>query len=47
MRMSMDTRIQPASSHRGFNALTPWPESAKDASKGIMSKITGTPTTVE
>lgn len=47
MRMSMDTRIQPASSHRGFNALTPWPESAKDASKGIMSKITGTPTTTE
>ncbi|MEU7314607.1 1-deoxypentalenic acid 11-beta-hydroxylase [Streptomyces sp. NPDC007083] len=47
MRMSMDTRVQPASSHRGFNALTPWPESAKDASKGIMSKITGTPTAVE
>ncbi len=47
MRMSMDTRIQPASSHRGFNALTPWPESAKDKSKGIMSKITGTPATVE
>ncbi|MFJ8884124.1 1-deoxypentalenic acid 11-beta-hydroxylase [Streptomyces sp. NPDC102402] len=47
MRMSMDTRIQPAASHRGFNALTPWPESAKDASKGIMSKITGTPTTTE
>ncbi|MGY0063863.1 1-deoxypentalenic acid 11-beta-hydroxylase [Streptomyces sp. LZ34] len=47
MRMSMDTRIQPASSHRGFNALTPWPESAKDPSKGIMSKITGTPTTTE
>jgi 1-deoxypentalenic acid 11beta-hydroxylase len=47
MRMSMDTRIQPASSHRGFNALTPWPESAKDPSKGVMSKITGTPATVE
>lgn len=47
MRMSMDTRVQPASSHRGFNALTPWPESAKDATKGIMSKITGTPTTTE
>ncbi|MEU5578852.1 1-deoxypentalenic acid 11-beta-hydroxylase [Streptomyces huasconensis] len=47
MRMSMDTRIQPASSHRGFNSLTPWPESAKDASKGILSKITGTPTTAE
>ncbi|CAM5388607.1 1-deoxypentalenic acid 11-beta-hydroxylase [Streptomyces alboniger] len=47
MRMSMDTRIQPASSHRGFNSLTPWPESAKDASKGILSKITGTPTTTE
>jgi 1-deoxypentalenic acid 11beta-hydroxylase len=47
MRMSMDTRIQPASSHRGFNALTPWPESAKDPSKGILSKITGTPTTTE
>lgn len=47
MRMSMDTRIQPASSHRGFNALTPWPESAKDPSKGIMSKITGTPSSVE
>lgn len=47
MRMSMDTRVQPASSHRGFNAMTPWPESAKDASKGILSKITGTPTTVE
>jgi 1-deoxypentalenic acid 11beta-hydroxylase len=47
MRMSMVTRIQPASSHRGFNALTPWPESAKDPSKGIMSKITGTPTTTE
>ncbi|OMI36712.1 1-deoxypentalenic acid 11-beta-hydroxylase [Streptomyces sparsogenes] len=47
MRMSMDTRVQPASSHRGFNALTPWPESAKDPSKGIMSKITGTPTTTE
>jgi 1-deoxypentalenic acid 11beta-hydroxylase len=47
MRMSMDTRVQPASSQRGFNALTPWPESAKDPSKGIMSKITGTPTTTE
>ncbi|MER6912660.1 1-deoxypentalenic acid 11-beta-hydroxylase [Streptomyces sp. NPDC000594] len=47
MRMSMDTRIQPASSPRGFNALTPWPESAKDASKGVLSKITGTPTTAE
>lgn len=47
MRMSMDTRIQPAASELGFNALTPWPESAKDASKGIMSKITGTPTTTE
>ncbi|MFE7898197.1 1-deoxypentalenic acid 11-beta-hydroxylase [Streptomyces sp. NPDC057424] len=47
MRMSMDTRIQPASSHRGFNALTPWTESAKDPSKGILSKITGTPTTTE
>ncbi|MGW1911678.1 1-deoxypentalenic acid 11-beta-hydroxylase [Streptomyces sp. NPDC002076] len=47
MRMSMDTRIQPASSHRGFNALTPWTESAKDPSKGILSKITGTPTTIE
>ncbi|MEW9532557.1 1-deoxypentalenic acid 11-beta-hydroxylase [Microbispora sp. NPDC049125] len=47
MRMSMDTRIQPASSHRGFNALTPWPESAKDPSKGVLSKITGTPATVE
>ncbi|MFI9626997.1 1-deoxypentalenic acid 11-beta-hydroxylase [Streptomyces sp. NPDC052042] len=47
MRMSMDTRVQPASSHRGFNALTPWTESAKDPSKGIMSKITGTPTTVD
>ncbi|AJP04622.1 1-deoxypentalenic acid 11-beta-hydroxylase [Streptomyces cyaneogriseus subsp. noncyanogenus] len=47
MRMSMDTRIQPAASHRGFNALTPWPESAKDPSKGVMSKITGTPATVE
>jgi 1-deoxypentalenic acid 11beta-hydroxylase len=47
MRMSMDTRVQPAASHRGFNAMTPWPDSAKDASKGIMSKITGTPTVVE
>ncbi|MGW0534025.1 1-deoxypentalenic acid 11-beta-hydroxylase [Streptomyces sp. NPDC003032] len=47
MRMSMDTRVQPASSHRGFNALTPWPESAKDPSKGIFSKITGTPATIE
>ncbi|WP_447040548.1 1-deoxypentalenic acid 11-beta-hydroxylase [Streptomyces sp. DSM 118878] len=47
MRMSMDTRVQPASSHRGFNALTPWPESARDPSKGILSKITGTPTTIE
>jgi 1-deoxypentalenic acid 11beta-hydroxylase len=47
MRMSMDTRIQPADSERGFNALTPWYESARDASKGIMSKITGTPTTSE
>lgn len=47
MRMSMDTRIQPASSHRGFNALTPWPESAKDPSKGVMSKITGTPSSAE
>ncbi|THC45941.1 1-deoxypentalenic acid 11-beta-hydroxylase [Streptomyces sp. A1499] len=47
MRMSMDTRVQPATSHRGFNSLTPWPESAKDASKGILSKITGTPTTIE
>jgi 1-deoxypentalenic acid 11beta-hydroxylase len=47
MRMSMDTRIQPISSHRGFNALTPWPESAKDPSKGVLSKITGTPATVE
>jgi len=47
MRMSMDTRVQPATSHRGFNALTPWPDSAKDPSKGVMSKITGTPTTTE
>ncbi len=47
MRMSMDTRIQPAASHRGFNALTPWPESAKDPAKGVMSKITGTPATAE
>jgi len=47
MRLSMDTRIQPAASHRGFNALTPWTESAKDPSKGIMSKITGSPTAVE
>ncbi|WP_055701003.1 MULTISPECIES: 1-deoxypentalenic acid 11-beta-hydroxylase [Streptomyces] len=47
MRMSMDTRVQPASSPRGHNALTPWTESAKDPSKGIMSKITGTPTAVE
>ncbi|MEU5023782.1 1-deoxypentalenic acid 11-beta-hydroxylase [Streptomyces milbemycinicus] len=47
MRMSMDTRIQPASSHRGFNALTPWADSAKDPSKGVMSKITGTPATTE
>jgi 1-deoxypentalenic acid 11beta-hydroxylase len=47
MRMSMDTRVQPAKSHRGFNAMTPWTESAKDASKGIMAKITGTPTDVE
>ncbi|GGS88093.1 MULTISPECIES: 1-deoxypentalenic acid 11-beta-hydroxylase [Streptomyces] len=47
MRMSMDTRVQPATSHRGFNALTPWPESAKDPSKGVMSKITGTPATAE
>lgn len=47
MRMSMDTRVQPAASHRGFNALTPWTESAKDPSKGIMSKITGTPTAVQ
>ncbi|MFI1869977.1 1-deoxypentalenic acid 11-beta-hydroxylase [Streptomyces jumonjinensis] len=47
MRMSMDTRVQPAASHRGYNALTPWPESAKDPSKGIMSKITGTPTEIE
>ncbi|MFF2653740.1 1-deoxypentalenic acid 11-beta-hydroxylase [Streptomyces sp. NPDC058045] len=47
MRMSMDTRIQPASSHRGFNSLTPWPDSAKDSSKGILSKITGTPTVIE
>lgn len=46
MRMSMDTRVQPATSHRGFNALRPWTESAKDPSKGIFSKITGTPTTV-
>ena len=47
MRLSMDTRVQPAASHRGYNALTPWVESAKDPSKGIMSKITGTPTAVE
>jgi 1-deoxypentalenic acid 11beta-hydroxylase len=47
MRMSMDTRIQPASSELGFNAMTPWPESAKDSSKGIMSKITGTATVTE
>ncbi|MGB3439862.1 MAG: phytanoyl-CoA dioxygenase family protein [Actinophytocola sp.] len=47
MRMSMDTRVQPGSSHRGFNAMTPWPESAKDPAKGVMSKITGTPATVE
>ncbi|MBV2156775.1 1-deoxypentalenic acid 11-beta-hydroxylase [Kitasatospora sp. SUK 42] len=47
MRLSMDTRVQPAASPRGHNALTPWAESAKDPSKGIMSKITGTPTTVE
>jgi 1-deoxypentalenic acid 11beta-hydroxylase len=47
MRMSMDTRVQPATSHRGFNAVTPWTESAKDASKGIMAKITGTPIEAE
>lgn len=47
MRMSMDTRVQPAASERGFNALTPWQESAKDAAKGIMAKITGTPAVVE
>ncbi|WP_317446242.1 1-deoxypentalenic acid 11-beta-hydroxylase [Streptomyces collinus] len=47
MRMSMDTRVQPAATERGFNALTPWTESAKDPSKGIMSKITGTPSAVE
>lgn len=47
MRMSMDTRVQPAATPPGFNAVTPWTESAKDASKGIMSKITGTATVVE
>lgn len=47
MRMSMDTRVQPLTTAPGFNALTPWPESAKDKSKGIMSKITGTPSKVE
>lgn len=47
MRMTMDTRVQPAATERGFNALTPWPDSAKDQSKGIMSKITGTPTEAE
>lgn len=47
MRMSMDTRVQPAASELGFNALTPWQESAKDASKGIMAKITGNPTAIE
>jgi 1-deoxypentalenic acid 11beta-hydroxylase len=47
MRMSMDTRIQPEKSPRGYNAVTPWTESAKDPSKGIMSKITGSRTEVE
>ncbi|MFM9443110.1 phytanoyl-CoA dioxygenase family protein [Streptomyces acidiscabies] len=47
MRMSMDTRIQPAASHRGFNALTPWTQSAKDPSKGLVAKLSGTPATTE
>lgn len=47
MRMSMDTRVQPRTTPPGFNALTPWAESAKDKSKGIMSKITGTPSKAE
>jgi 1-deoxypentalenic acid 11beta-hydroxylase len=47
MRMSMDTRVQPSATERGFNAITPWTESAKDKSKGIMSKITGTPSELE
>lgn len=47
MRMSMDTRVQPASSELGFNARIPWTESAKDASKGIMAKITGTEAVTE
>ena len=47
MRMSMDTRVQPAATELGFNARTPWTESAKDATKGIMAKITGTPTSTE
>jgi 1-deoxypentalenic acid 11beta-hydroxylase len=47
MRLTMDTRVQPAGSVRGFNAETPWTASAKDPSKGIMSKITGTPTQTE
>lgn len=47
MRMSMDTRVQPLATQPGYNALTPWTESAKDPSKGIMSKITGTPSEAE
>jgi 1-deoxypentalenic acid 11beta-hydroxylase len=47
MRMTMDTRVQPAGSVRGFNAETPWTASAKDPSRGIMSRITGTPTQIE
>lgn len=44
IRMSMDTRVQPEATPFGYNAATPWVESSKDASKGIMSKLTGTST---
>jgi 1-deoxypentalenic acid 11beta-hydroxylase len=47
MRMSMDTRVQPSASQRGFNATTRWQDSAKDATKGIMAKITGTAAVIE
>jgi 1-deoxypentalenic acid 11beta-hydroxylase len=44
IRMSMDTRVQPASTPFGYNAATTWVDSSKDASKGIMSKLAGTTT---
>ena len=47
IRMSMDTRVQPAATPFGYNAATSWADSSKDASKGIMSKLAGNPSVQE